>query len=470
MSNEQLADDIKQMLMDLTPDDVADLPSDEVKRMMERANPYGRVIDAEPNLLSFSITQISHKYWQKLITSAMVAFLNRMNDEWKVPEGVPVVSVYEYLENPSLLDTPQAVLDKGYQRSIDEYKFNREWMAKRVAVKEFLEEMFQFNPIEHVRSAYRPCRGDTTRKPITTNAGLLAVEHLNKTDPEFRNSEELYASKVPQYRTKIVRKQTTDPTTGKTKTVLCKVRELVEETEPLVTTSPDKLGDDLKDPTCAGTLREFLPPHDIYARFNNYLDSNYEQLRDFVRDAYCEKPQIEFMVCPHAVHKNEDEAARFQKKHANSVITSIYTATFGKWNICDASFKEIRESVNFYNENTVVLEEMMRQLKKDEMLGRDLMKKRVEKTKRKNIAEDGPDSESFRKYISENKEMQQLGAEYLGGQADDDIPDDAVQVDVWQIAKGGTEVIPSKFYSASEAPSFVTEAKEKARVDSVLGK
>lgn len=527
-SNQKLNSELEEMLKELQDSDLSKLPEERILEMRKKLNPYGRTIEGSDKYLNFSITQIQHEYWKKLIISAFIGFLNRMNDEWKVPEGVPVVPVYDYLDDPTKVDTPKMVLEKGYKKTIDEYEFNKKWMEKRVIVKEFLEEMFQFNPEEHVRSAYRPCRADNTRKPINTPAGKLAVSHLKRKDKEFAATEELYGecdtlevksddkspckskstvkSKSPckserksksksdsksentinskdestresangvksgsnngrkgdgkdkkSNKVKKVRKMVTDPVTGKKKMVL---KEVVID---------DKLPADMKDDKCGKQTREFLPPHDMFGRFKMYLESNYEELRDFVRDAYCEKPEFELAINPYSVHDTLEEAETFKKKHRNEVIAEVFTVCFGKWCFFDC-FKEQRENVNFYNDKTIILEEMMKQHKKDEMLGQDLLKKRVEKAKRKNIAEDGPDAESFRKYVSQNKDIQSMGAEYLGDKADDDVPDDAVQVDVWRIAKGGMEVTKDKFYSAAEAPTFVKEAHEKARIENGMGK
>lgn len=35
----------------------------------------------------------------------MIAFLNRMCDEWHVPDDIPVIPVYEYLDDPSKIDS-----------------------------------------------------------------------------------------------------------------------------------------------------------------------------------------------------------------------------------------------------------------------------------------------------------------------------------------------------------------------------
>jgi len=464
-SNKSLAYELSNILDELNDDDLAELPEDKILEMRKKLNPYGRTIQGSDRYLNFSITQLSHEYWKKLIMSALVGYLNRACDEWKVPDGVPVVPVYEYLDDNTKLDTPQSILDKGYQKTIDEYEDNRNWMKKRIIVKEFLEEMFQFNPEEHVRSSYRPCYADTSRKPINTLAGKLAVNHLKRTDSEFRASVELHEdingttdvkNDVKEY--KIIKRavKVKDPVTGKVKVKLVKTKVPVETND---TNDGKKLPENMEDNKLPKTVRSFLPPHDIYGRFRMYMESNLEPLRDFVRDAFCIKPDLELAINPYSVHETEDEAEKFKKKHRNEVIAEVFTAHCGKWNFFD-TFKEQRDNVNFYNDNTIIIEEMIKQLKSDEKLGQDLMKKRVKKVKKKNEIEVGPDAESFKKWRDQNSTIKNMGAAHIGDVVDDDIPDDAIQVDVWRVAKGGLELTKDKFYTASEAPTFVEETKE----------
>lgn len=491
-ANENLGEQLANLLDQMDDVDLADLDQDQILSMRKKLNPYGRTIEGSNKFLNFSITQISHEYWKKFIISAFVGFLNRMNDEWKVPEGVPVTTVYDYLDDPTTVDTPQPIIDKAYRPTIDSYAFNREWMAKRIVVKEFLEEMFQFNPEEHVRSAYRPCRADPTRKIIETEAGKRAIDHLKATDPAFRDSEELHAN-IKQATTTSLFEGVEDGTdsadeadeanndsaeaNNDVKPKTKRVRRVVKSKDgtkkiifvevPVVDTATTQKIVDGVDPTIASTMREFLPPHDMFGRFKMYQESNLESLRDFVRDAYCVKPDLELALNPYSVHDTEEEAESFKKKHRNEVIAEVFTAPTGKWCFFD-SFKAQREGVSFYNDNTMVLEEMMKQHESDERLGQDLMKKRVAKAKARNIVADGPDAESFKKWREQNTTIQDLGAEHIGDVVNDDCPDDAVQVDVWRIAKGGRELTKDHFYSAAEAPTFVQDSQEKARVDGAI--
>jgi hypothetical protein len=464
-NNPNLAKELESILDELEDTDLSELDQNEILEMRKKLNPYGRTIEGANQYMNFSITNIKHEYWKKFITSAMVGYLNRMNDEWKVPEGVPVTPVYDYLDDPSKTDTPAAVTEKAYRPTIDAYEQNREWMQKRIVVKEFLEEMFQFNPEEHVRSAYRPNRADTDRKIIDTAAGRRAINHLKSTDAGFRGKEELHASiagvdtetKTP-VKTKKVRRVIKGKD-GKKMTIFENVK-MVDVVD--VASKVDGV-----DPTLPSTVREFLPPQDIFGRFKMYYQENYEPLRDFVRDAYCEKPDFELAINPYSVHNTPEEAEIFKKKHRGEVIAPIYTAHTGKWCFFDC-FKKQRENINFYNDNTIILEEMMKQQESDERLGQDLMKKRVAKAKAKNKIVDGPDAESFKKWRDTNNTIKDLGAEHIGDVVNEDCPDDAVQVDVWRLAKGGTEMTKDHFYSAAEAPSFVTEAQDRAKVSSAM--
>ena len=455
------AERIDLYLQALSNKDLSKLDQDKILEMRKRLNPYGRTIAGSNKFLNFSITQITHEYWKKFITTGMIGFLNRMCDEWKVPTGVPVVSVYDWLDNPSLLDTPEAVVQKNNESMMYDYEFNRKWMEKRKIVKEFLEEMFQFNPDEHVRSAYRPNYKDKSRTPLDTMAARIAINHAIRKDAELRADKSLHDA-ISGVKTKKV-KRVLKSKSGKVKEVIKEVPIDLPPPTPVADTDPVPL--DLTHPVdknAFSTVTNMIPPHDMFGRFKMYLNENLEQLREAVLALYCEKPEFELAINPYAVHDTKDQAEAFKKQHADEVITEVFTAETGKWNFFD-SFKKQRESVNFYNKNTIILEEMVKQIERDERLGQDLMANRVEHEKAKNVIESGPDAENFKKWVEENSDLSKMGAKYIGGMADEDMPEDSVQVDVWKVAQGGLQLTKDKFYSKSQAPTFVKEAQDAAR-------
>ncbi len=460
--NMSTSERIELYLKALSNDDLSKIDQDRVLEMRKRLNPYGRTIQGSNEFMNFSITQITHEYWKKFITTAMIGYLNRMCDEWKVPNGVPVVSVYEYLDNPSLVDTPALAIERNNTAAIRDYEFNRKWMEKRIAVKEFLEEMFQFNPDEHVRSAYRPNYKDETRKPLDTMAARLAIKHACKTDTELRADKVLHDA-IQGVKTKKV-KRIIRGKDGSIREVIREVPVALPPPEPLAPTDRKPLDSAHPvDTSVTSTITNMIPPHDMFGRFKMYHTENYEQIREAVLALYCEKPEYELAINPYGNHKTREAAEAFKKQHADEVIAEVFTAETGKWNFFD-TFKKQRESVNFYNKNTTVYEEMIKQTERDERLGADLMAKRVSKEKAKNVAEVGPDAENFKTWVKENNDLTKMGAQHIGHMADgEDMPEDSIEVPIWRIAKGGLELTRDQFYSKAEAPKFVQEAHDAAK-------
>jgi len=521
MSTKSVSEELEELLNNLNDEELAKLNADEINELRKKLNPYGRTIQGSNNYLNFSITLIRDEYLKKLYTTAMIGFLFRMCDEWKVPPGVPVTTVEEYLEDNSKINTPDMIKNGADKNAIADYEFNQKWMEKRLHVYEFLEEMFQFNPDEHVRSAYRPNRKDKNRKPVETPAGKIAVEHLKKTDKEFAINESEYEinnkDKLAKYK-----KITIKGRDGKVKTILRKETDEnntsnsnnvsndgVENTNTNVNNNTNTNTNNANannanannanannanannanannanannanvnnanvnnanvnnanvnsenkeyDSNCSKTVRSIIPSHDTFGRYTRYLKENYEQLRDAVKDLYCEKPEYELAINPYSWHETSDDAEAFKKKHAKEVIAEVFTAHSGKWNFFD-NFKEQRENVNFYTEDTIILEEMVKQIERDEKLGRDLMEKRKTIAKKKNIIENGPHAESFSAWKNNNPFAQQF-QKTDNQKSDEEIMDeDVIQLDVWKIAKGGLELTKDKFYTQAEAPTFASE-------------
>jgi len=440
-----------EKVLKLNDKDLSNVDANQILELRKSLNPYGRIIQGSNNYLNFSITQVSQEWHKKFMTTSFIGFLFRMCNEWKVPNGVPVVSVYDYLDDKSKLDTPNNILEKGDKNAIYEYEFNRKFMEKRMVVMEFLEEMFQYNPDEHVRSAYIPNEKDNTRKPIDTMAARIARKNLYNKDPEYKLKN---PSDKPK--TKKIKRVMKNSKTGAIKTEIVEVPVPDDPSKKMESIYPEPLDEESpKDPNVLDVVYNIIPPHDLFGHFKRYYTENFEELREATTNLYCEKPDLELAINPYSWHSSLEEAEAFKKQHAEEVIAEVFTAHSGKWNFFD-TWKEQRESVNFYNKNTIILEEIVNQIKRDEMLGQDLMKKRVEKEKKKNVLETGPDAESFKKWRSENKDLEKLGAKYIGDMAED-VPDNAIEVPIWRVAKGGLEVTRDKIYSLAEAPTFVND-------------
>ena len=128
MSNQELVNELEQLLSEVNDEDLKKMNDDDIMALRKKLNPYGRTIEGSDKYLNFSITLIRDEFLKKLYTTALVGFLFRMCDEWKTPAGVPVVPVRDYLQDKSLLDTPEVVAKGTDKHAQYDYEFNRKWM------------------------------------------------------------------------------------------------------------------------------------------------------------------------------------------------------------------------------------------------------------------------------------------------------------------------------------------------------
>jgi exonuclease VII small subunit len=431
MSN-QTADELMKLLDELDDESLSKMSDDDVLTLRKKLNPYGRTIEGSDKILTYSYTDLRHEYLKKIITTSIIGFLNRMCDEWKVPDGIPVIPVYDYIKNPEKLDEFEKTLDKP-ELMREDLDLNKKYMAKRVIIKEFLEDMFQYNPDYHVRSAYKPNVDDPERNIIDSPAGHLAIYELKKKNPEFAETWLLYNRTLDLKN--IVNGQIVSEK-GCTHDVIEIDNKVVSDVRQQCT--------------------EMIPPVDIFHRIQHYYDSNYEELKEIVNDLYCDKPDLETALNPYSWHDTEDQADEFINKHKDEVISNIFKAHSGKWNIF-ASYKKVRDSMRFFNKKTQVLEEIAKQIESDARLGADLMKKRVMVKKKKNIETDGPDDPAFLKWKKSNTTLKDMGAETLNEKdyVDEECPDNAIQVPVFRIGAGGQKFEKTHFYSEASAPTNV---------------
>lgn len=440
MSNKQT---LEEILKQLGPEDIEKLGYDEILQLRKELNPHGRIIDGADWWINLSVTNITEAFFKKLITTGVIGYVYRALDEYKVPSDIPVVPVADWLDDPSSVKISDELNKVATDELKQKYLDNEKMMETRRAIKAFLETLFEYNPDENVRSAHKPNRKDTSRKPVNTQSAKLAISQLKKKDSTFRASEEHYERlqkiKGTEVKTKIMYITGKD---GKKKRVRRKMKKRI-------TNATNK--EEAKDDTIADTVRDNIPPADTFHKFTRYLESNWDELLDAVNDLYCEKPDFDMMINPYGAFKTREEAEQHKIKHKDEVIASIYTVQSGKWNVF-SQHKEVRDSVDFLNKNTQVLAEMLKQKESDEKIGKELLMNNIRKKKAASVAKVGPDDPNFVKWRQQNTDLSKLGAEHIGHMASDDTPDDAIECVVWKANKGGAEIRSGAFYSKAEAP------------------
>ena len=173
---------------------VDNLTDEQVTELRKKLNPYGRTIEGSGDYTCLSITNLSEKYMQRFLMTSLVAFLYRQCDEYLLDDGEPpcrMDSYEEYIEkhrqvNEEAVVAKAALAEEKGQTETDTLRNNKivsraEGYNKRLVVRQFIDELFQFNPDKHVRSAY----SDNPLDPERADSKEI-IEHIPPADTFHR--------------------------------------------------------------------------------------------------------------------------------------------------------------------------------------------------------------------------------------------------------------------------------------------
>ncbi len=384
---------------------LSNLSDEEVTEWRKKLNPYGRTIEGSGAFTCISITNLSEKYLEKFLMTSLIGFLYRRCDEYELSSGEPPCPMDDF--DTFMLKYSEAV-SAAKKAMVELAAFNREHKSAELTIEESAVKLDLTRAIE---------RGTGFKRRLVVRQFLDGLFSFNP-DKHVRSA---YSDNPG------------DP----------------ERTQPACVVRDDETEGPRNNTHAASRI----PPADTFHRWKYYTDSNFEEIRSAVNDIYSEKPDMEFAINPLKEFDTKEKADEFVRKHKNELTTEVMTLSNNKWNLC-GSFKENRKRINFYNENTIILEEILKQIEKDEKLGAQLMKQRVAREKAKNVAEAGPDSEELKAYkkLQAYEETKEEKVEE-SFKISDDCPYNAVQVDVFDMRNGGADVKKSEFFVKAEAPT-----------------
>lgn len=149
---------------------------------------------------------------------------------------------------------------------------------------------------------------------------------------------------------------------------------------------------------------KILPPRDVFYRWSYYNEVNFEELRNVTASLYFDKPDLDLLFAPWTTIEGtqqtiDEEFNKYCQRYQTEFPAEIKNIDFGGWTFF-GDFKQNREKINFCNRNTEVLKRILDRHENDRQLGADLMKNRIRQRKAKNIAEDGPDAPGLAQYKS----------------------------------------------------------------------
>ncbi len=428
---------LKKLLIE-NPDIVRKLDAEKLAGIRKTVNPFNTSIAEESGFLAFSYLYPHKDYMVKHLMTTMIAFLNAAVDEWDVPENVPPVSVYDYVKNPNIINEMTA----GWQKNeavLAKLKKNEEKMKERIVVKRFLEHLFQYNPHEHVKSAYVPPEPEEDRIDIPTPAGVLAI-----------------AKGTAKKRVKLLEDKRLQKLMNMTKSIDAKQPYTLKRFNFLVNERVDNerfdrfIGTSKEDVNIPGLVYNIIPPTDVFHNFNKYYEINYEKLIDATNNLYCEINDLEFAVMPAFYSKDRGEVMDFIEKYKEEVSLPINVAQTGKWNIV-ASVEANRKKTDFISKDSLLLRRMLDQRVEDMKTGKRMMEMKANNLKKKNAEEQGPIGKHIETWKNYRKgQDNDVGGIDLSQLDQDDCPDDEIEVPVFRLDNGGLSIAKNKFNIEAE--------------------
>lgn len=463
-------------------------------------NVLGQTVESgEPNkTFGFQFVPMSRDYQAKLLTTAHIAFLFRAVNEYLVPDDIPVVTVEEFMRDPTACDPPDT--EGKYEISkeiLEDYAENKKNMEKRVIIYEFLQHMYNFNPDRHTHSVYSPNIKDPERKLVVTAAAERAVVSEFKAAVKDRSLKQSEREELEQ-RMKLIKEARVAAKKAKPEEKTCireverviigrdgkelivkrKIRCTQAEFDAYNATpaTSHKTGNELAviesekrviptelDPLfyfkmqekaakhAEGIVRDIIPPSDVYFKFINYFNNHYEQLIAATRDVYREKPDLDWAIFPHGVFSNEEEFQKYRLENARKLKSEIYSVRAYKWSLL-GPYKENRDRLQYYGQNMGVFEEMFKNKEAEARLAKDLLKNRVKGKRAKMRAKHGVPDPNYKKEVTALGSLGDLGLTDFGDDRDDSPDEDAIEVQVTEIKDGGRKITQTKFFTEAEAP------------------
>ncbi len=489
------------------PNSAHDLSPSHAAQLRKYIHPLGTVVSSDQKFANISVTNWHEKYLRRLHTTALVGYLyrtceeyepvselekennryqkacDRCRDSFGEDSNVDLISISTSMNPQSPQITTKSTAKITLESELSRLAVEHEERIKLInstakgIITQFLNRNFEYNPDYHLRGSQKAGEvqdAETIRKTCRTVDEKLE----SKQEPTYKY---LRSHLLATYQAAI--------------DSMNAVESALRVTLDTNITHDDKQGILLKkygllngivrdmkkivDPIAAAeTLHawEVDPPAELLHQFDRYLINHYEQLKEVVEALYNEKPDIEFAVILYDVHKSAEEAHNYRIQHRDEFRTEVVAVQTGAVNLL-GPFKENRDKIEYYNKNTEILRLMQSQIESDHKLGKDLMEKKVRTEKKKNIDEAGPDAPGLAAYSKAHSTVQELGgkkvltreeqikleeakAEAERIKQDYEVPDDAIQVDVFfpqTNSDGSTEMKKTLFYTGAEADLHMQE-------------
>ena len=406
------------------------LTPDQLKHVEETVDPFNYNLDnvekKEDQFVSYSFVDINKRFQERLITTAMIGFLHRMCDSYMIPKNMRIITAEEYVLDPSSVEKYLSTIkhedNPDIIKDINQY---RDTMNKRLIVKEFLNNVFSYNPDKHVSSSYKLNIYDNDREMLNTPAAELSIIEEKKRNPAFREAvflakrKQLINNDLQKIRSQIENESSSE--SQSTTFSIAKDKEFKYNNRKILFSDPEmkllQMNKGDNEVTVSSTDRkniltklygapdipeyETIPPTDIFYRINNYLTKNYDDLIEITENLYAEKHDISNVINIISVHDTEADLFESLEKNKTKFITKVHTGKIGKWNVF-GDYKSVVKQIKYSSTDTKVLNEMYKEIEESSKMGQRIVDNRIKINRKNNVLKYGEQDESFKKYQEEN--------------------------------------------------------------------
>ena len=415
--------DIHDLLNKLKQDEdyVSKLSIDEAKELLEKVNPYGVPLSAgKESYANLSVINMKEEHIKRLAITAMVGFMYQVQREFEPDYEIDMVEKQFEADRKALIDTrgaDQAQLDAKIEalRAAADEKICVLKKTSQNIIKRFLDRHLKFDVNYHVRSAQLDknynflANTKEDLQKIAARSGQVqrAVESRQEQTFNMVKSYALAAHRVLSETMRVVNGM------DELMKYMGSQLEALSEYVDTLDASATKIGKlqselaKLAAPMSLGELEPALcndPPVELGESYNRYFENNYEELRKVCSALYGFDYDFENAIINYGSHGTEDEAMQWRRAHESQIKFPVVCVPNSKV-VLLGPFRENRLKAELYSKNDVVLRGMMEQMEIDQKLQKDLLKKRVEREKRRDIRINGPDDEKLGEY---NKDIKTL--------------------------------------------------------------
>lgn len=449
---EEFKNSITDIVKDLetNPERINNMTMDQIIEVEKYLNPYGATIYGPEKYTCISFTNLKEKYMQKLLTTALIGFTYQMATEHTIHENDLVNQpnkddFMEIRENPDKHNKQH--IENLYEQSFN--KLKKDLLEKK-------QNKDEYNIIETELS-----------EDEEIELGVLAnmeVEEIIKDTKVFNNES------FVQRKEELIQEQSAEE-----QIIINRFLDNLFKYNPnthskSIFNSENALKDPERQEVVENKFTEVVPPNDTFGRFTYYYDVNYEQIRQAVLYLYNDKPDTEVAINIFDSFDSIKECNDYIEKNQDNVITNLLNLTNYKWNLL-GSFKKNRERISFYNENTVVLENILKQQEEDAKMGKTLLDARVKTKKVQNIQQYGKEHPNFTKYRKHNPNDISLNSKKIeytddmltiteevevsetGSKIDaDGTPSDCLEIGITSINLKTNDIKTGKIFTKSKSP------------------